>query len=131
MKSLLLLLTLTIVPILSFSQSKNETEKKVYPLAIYTNPEFNGGTEALEKYVSQNFKVNRKDKKLNTKGEIIVKFYICVDGNIKKASVLNKGLSVKLNNEALRVISEMPKWKPAKKNGVLVEAMYAYTFHIK
>lgn len=129
MKSLLFLFIA--LPIVSFSQPKLEFEKKVNPLALYTNPEFIGGQKALDNYILANFKINRKDKRLKTKGEIIIKFFIAIDGRILRPSLLNKGLSEKLNKEALHLISNMPKWKPATKNGVIVETMYAYTFTIK
>jgi len=122
-----LFLLLIAFPTLSFSQSKNDIEQKVNPLPLYTNPEFIGGPEALKNYINQNFKINRTAKKCHTKGEIIVKFYIGVDGSISKVSIINKGLSDKLNKEALRVISEMPKWKPATQSGKIVKIMSAYT----
>jgi len=127
----LILLLLIISPTLTFSQSKVEYRKKVNPLALYTNPEFIGGTEALVNYVNQNLEINRKDKKRNTKGEIIIKFFIDTDGSISNTTLLNKGLSKQLNKEALRVISDMPKWKPATKNGKIVKTMYAYIITIK
>ena len=125
-----LLVLLIAFPIVSFSQSKAENEKKVNPLPIFTNPEFIGGDEAITVYVNQNFELNRKDKRLNTKGEIIVKFFIGDDGSISKVTLLNKGLSKQLNKEALRVISEMPKWKPGTKNGKATETMYAYIVNV-
>lgn len=125
-----LLLLLIALPTLSFSQTKVESKKNVHPLALFTNPEFIGGTEALDQYVLENFKINRKDKKLNTKGEIIVKFFIDSDGTVITPKLLNKGLSKELNKEALRLISNMPKWKPATKNSKAVKTMYAYTFSI-
>ena len=125
-----LLILLIVLPTLTYSQSKIEKEKKVNPLALYTNPEFIGGQQALDNYILDNLKINRKDKKLKTQGEIIVKFFIGIDGSVLKPTILNKGLSEKLNKEALRIISNMPKWKPATKNGKLVETMYAYTFKV-
>jgi len=126
----LLFLLLIVFPTLSFSQSKIESERKVNPLPLYTNPEFVGGPKALKEYIVQNFKINRIDKKRHTKGEIIVKFYIETDGSISKATIINKGLSDKLNKEALRVISEMPKWKPATQSGKVVKIMSAYTISV-
>jgi hypothetical protein len=126
-----LLFILIALPTLSFSQKKFESKKKVYPLAIFTNPEFIGGQHALDNYILENLKINRKDKRLNTTGEISVKFFIGTDGSILTPTLLNKGLSKQLNKEALRVIANMPKWKPATKNGEIVKTMYAYIITIK
>jgi len=125
-----LFLLLIAFPTLVFSQTKVEQERKINPLPLYTNPEFVGGPKALKKYIDDNFRINRTDRKRNTKGEIIVKFYIGIDGSISKATIINKGLSDKLNKEALRVISEMPKWKPATQSGKVVKIMYAYTISV-
>jgi len=125
-----LFLLFIVFPTLVFSQSKVESERKVNPLPLYTNPEFVGGPQALKNYIDENFRINKTDKKHKTKGEIIVKFYIGIDGSISKATIINKGLSNQLNKKAIRVISEMPKWKPATKSGKVVKIMSAYTISV-
>jgi len=125
-----LFLLFIVFPTLVFSQSKVESERKVNPLPLYTNPEFVGGPQALKNYIDENFRINKTDKKRKTKGEIIVKFYIGIDGSISKATIINKGLSNQLNKKAIRVISEMPKWKPATKSGKVVKIMSAYTISV-
>lgn len=125
-----LLLLFIALSTLSFSQTTVQKEKQVNPLALYTYPEFFGGKEVLDTYIQQNLKINRKDKKLNTSGEIVVKFFIGIDGSISNTAIINNGLSKQLNKEALRVISEMPNWIPGTQNGIVIETMYAYTIQI-
>ena len=126
-----LLLILIALPTFSFSQSQLESKKNVHPLALFTSPEFIGGQEALDNYILENLQINRTDKKRNTQGEIIIKFFIGTDGSIITPTLLNKGLSKQLNKEAIRVIKGMPNWIPATQNGRIIETMYAYTFIIK
>ena len=122
----LLLLFITL-PLISFSQTNKNSEKKVNPLALYTNPEFIGGQKALNSYINEHFNT---PKTSTFKGEIIVKFFINENGEVKTPSVL-KGLSKQLDKKALKIIAEMPNWNPGTQNGKTVKVMYAYTFKIK
>ncbi len=78
-------------------------------------PEFPGG---ISKYLMENVKYPVIEKELNKQGTVYISFVIEKDGtvsNIKEA----KGVAGApgLTKEAIRVISGMPKWKPAMQNG--------------
>jgi TonB family protein len=77
-------------------------------------PEFIGGNDSLKKFISKHFNL-AVDKNCN-EGRIYLKFAIEEDGSLTNIKVI-RGLSVKLDTEAIRVISIMPKWKPARSNG--------------
>lgn len=109
---------------------KESQTKKVNPLALRTDPEFPGGMNALDAHVKSEFKIPRKDRKNEVEGEIQVKFTIMSDGSISNVSVLNGGMSEKLNKRAIKVITEMPNWKPGTLNGEAVDVMYAYTIKV-
>lgn len=112
------------------STIKNTNDQKVNPLALRTNPEFPGGMTALDTHIKSEFKISRKDRKNEVEGEIQVKFTIMADGSITKVSVLNGGMSEKLNKEAVKVISNLPTWKAGTLNGEAVDVMYAYTIKV-
>lgn len=112
------------------STIKNTNDQKVNPLALRTNPEFPGGMTALDAHIKSEFKISRKDRKNEVEGEIQVKFTIMADGSITKVSVLNGGMSEKLNKEAVKVISNLPTWKAGTLNGEAVDVMYAYTIKV-
>lgn len=103
---------------------------KVNPLALRTDPEFPGGMKALDAHIKSEFKISRKDRKNEVEGEIQVKFTIKADGSIASVSVLNGGMSEKLNKEAVKVISNLPTWNAGTLNGKAVDVMYAYTIKI-
>lgn len=111
-------------------QTNLEVKKEVHPLPIRINPEFIGGQSALDKYVADNFKMSRKDRKKEVEGEIKVKFTIAADGTVKNAVIMKGGMSEKLNKEALRVINSMPKWTPGTENGKAVDVLYLYTIKV-
>ena len=64
-------------------------------------------------------------------GRVICRFTITRDGAVKDVTV-TKSVDPLLDKEAVRVISLMPKWIPAKHNGERVDAKYSLpvTFRI-
>lgn len=77
-------------------------------------PQFIGGIDSLKKFISRNFDLS-VDKTCSV-GKIYLKFAVEENGTLTNIKVL-RGLSNKLDAEAIRVLSIMPKWKPAKING--------------
>jgi protein TonB len=52
-----------------------------------------------------------------------VKFVVNEDGDISDAQVL-RGIGGGCDQEALRVVKSMPKWKPGKQNGRAVKVYF-------
>ena len=88
-----------------------------------TKPEFQGGVQGLMRYLSQNIRYPEKAIKENRQGRVIVKFLIDKDGSVTDAKVVNS-CGADLDAEALRVVGEMPKWTPGKKNGKVVKTEF-------
>lgn len=122
------LLLLLLLPTITFSQSTLKEKKRVYPLAIHTNPEFVGGEKALEHYINQNFRLTLSDQQKLMKGSIMIKFFVQEDGSVTDAKLINKGLTTELNEKALQLVLNMPKWNPATQNKKAVKTMYSHTF---
>ncbi len=78
---------------------------------IEVAPSFPGGQEGLKKYLDKNFKWTQEQTTVN--GKVFVEFWIEKNGEIKDAKVI-RGLSETCDKEALRLVTEMPKWTPAK-----------------
>ena len=58
-----------------------------------------------------------------SQGKVFVSFIINTDGSIQDVQVL-KGVSDSLNDEAVRVVSRMPKWKPGLQRGEPVRVKF-------
>ena len=87
-------------------------------------PEFpNGGMAGLMQYLSQNIRYPEAAKKAGKQGRVTVQFVVEKDGSISNVSTL-RGVEPDLDKEAIRVISEMPKWKPAMQRGETVRVRY-------
>lgn len=87
-------------------------------------PEFtDGGMAGLMRYLSKNIQYPAAAQKERTQGRVIVKFVITKDGSITRPHVVT-GVDQYLDKEAIRVISDMPKWKPGKQHGKAVNVEY-------
>lgn len=86
-------------------------------------PEFPGGNIALMEYLSSNIKYPQAAQVSKTQGRVIVQFIVTHEGDIKEPKIV-RSVSTELDQEAIRVISLMPKWKPGMQRGKAVNVKY-------
>ncbi|NDK54727.1 energy transducer TonB [Pontibacter fetidus] len=86
-------------------------------------PEYQGGFDALAKYLSRKLVYPTAASKAGVEGTVVVTFVVGRNGDIEDVKVL-KGLGFGTDEEAARVIQRMPRWKPGKQNGVPVAVRY-------
>ena len=86
-------------------------------------PEYPGGEEALNKYISENIQYPVQASEEFIEGKVFVSFIILPNGNVDHVKVI-KGIGGGCDEEAVRVISEMPNWSPGYKEGVAVKVEY-------
>jgi periplasmic protein TonB len=82
-------------------------------------PEYPGGLKSLYAYLERNLKYPNEAKKTKKEEIIYVTFVIDREGNVRIEEV--HGQEQAFKDEAQRVISKMPKWKPGKQGGRTVE----------
>jgi protein TonB len=80
-------------------------------------PEFPGGQNALDNYVSNNIDYPEKAIDDNTTGTVRVSFVVDEHGKVTRAHIIGNKLGNGLDEQALKVVSNMPAWKPGKVNG--------------
>lgn len=85
--------------------------------------EFPGGDEALMNYLSTHIVYPAKALELNIQGKVICEFTVTSEGKIKDVKVI-KAVGFGLDDEAVRVIKEMPNWKPGTQNGAKVDSKF-------
>ena len=86
-------------------------------------PQFPGGPEALQVWVSKNLNYPEEAQTKGTVGRVYIGFIVDKDGVVENAKIL-KGISPSLDAESLRVVSSMPKWTPGKQNGEAVSVSF-------
>ena len=92
-----------------------------------TMPEYPGGINGLRTYIQENLTVPEKYKNVETKAEyrVFVQFVVAEDGSITNVELKKPEPSKKdLNDEAVRVVKGMPKWKPGTLDGKPVKVRY-------
>lgn len=92
-----------------------------------TMPEYPGGIDGLRTYIQENLTVPEKYKNVETKAEyrVFVQFVVAEDGSITNVELKKSEPSKKdLNEEAIRVVKAMPKWKPGTVDGKPVKVRY-------
>lgn len=92
-----------------------------------TMPEYVGGMEAMIKYMQENITMPEKYKDMDTKAtyRVMVKFVVEADGSVTEVETIKPEPSKQdLNDEAVRVVKGMPKWKPGTMDGKPVRVRY-------
>lgn len=90
---------------------------------VEQQPEFQGGTAAMYAWLGKNIKYPAAAQRANISGKVFVSFTVNTDGSITDAQVL-KGLGFGTDEEAIRVVKSMPRWKPGKQSGRSVRVKY-------
>lgn len=80
-------------------------------VVVESMPEFPGGYDALMKYLSENIKYPSLAKEMGIKGRVFLSFVVEKDGSVTDVRVL-RGIGGGCDEEAVRVVENMPKWKP-------------------
>lgn len=93
-------------------------------------PEFPGGQEALIDYVKNELEYPVEARTAGIEGKVVISFVVEKDGSVGRAKILS-GVDKLLDSEALRVVSNLPKWKPGKQDGEIVAVSYVLPISFK
>lgn len=99
-----------------------EEENKVFDV-VEEQPSFPGGQGALMQWLSDNIKYPVIAAENGVQGRVIVQFVVSKTGSISDVKVV-RGVDPSLDREAVRVVSQMPKWTPGRQNGTTVNVRY-------
>ena len=100
----------------------NKTDKMAADKSGYYNytdvaPLYEGGQGAIESYIGNNIQYPQEAIDNNVEGTVQVQFGIDENGNIAGVTTLGTKLGYGLEEEAVKVVSNMPKWNPGKIKG--------------
>ncbi|MBQ8521696.1 MAG: energy transducer TonB [Bacteroides sp.] len=102
---------------------EEEVEETQIFQVVEEMPEFPGGMAECMKWLGKNMKYPTISQENGVQGRVIVQFVVNKDGSIVDATVA-RGVDPYLDKEALRVVGQMPKWKPGKQRGKAVRVKY-------
>ena len=87
------------------------------------DPEFPGGMESLNKYITDNLKYPQLALENNIQGKVYISFFVEKDGSVSNVRVL-RDIGGGCGKEAKRVVMSMPKWKPGTRSGRPVRTQF-------
>jgi protein TonB len=87
-------------------------------------PEFPGGSKAMFEFLSKNVRYPRLAQETGIQGTVFVSFVVEPDGSITHLKVL-RGIGGGCDEEALRLYSSMPRWKPGMQSGRAVRVQFS------
>ena len=94
-----------------------EVEEEAAPFVIVEDmPEFKGGEKALLKYIADHVVYPEMAKENDIQGTVYVGFVVNEKGKVTNVSIL-RGVDPLLDKEAIKVIENLPDWKPGKQSG--------------
>lgn len=98
--------------------SQKPKEQTVFEV-VEQMPEFPGGVTEMKRFISSHLRYPAIAQENGIHGQVVTQFIIRADGTITDCTVA-KSVHPILDAEALRVIKEMPKWRPGRQRGIAV-----------
>ncbi len=108
-------------------KEEKEIEEDAIPFAIVEKkPEFQGGDQNdFTKWVFKNIVYPEIAKENGIAGRVTLQFTVETDGSVKNVKVL-RGVDSSLDKEAIRVVSNSPKWTPGEQRGKPVKVQFTF-----
>lgn len=103
-------------------EEEEVVEQEIFQI-VEEMPTFPGGEQKLLEYVAKNVKYPQIARESGIKGRVFISFVVEPDGSVSNVKVL-RGIGGGCDEEAMRVVKSMPKWKPGKQRGKAVRVSY-------
>ena len=104
----------------------DEPEEAIEYGLVEVKPTFqDGDANAFSLWVNENLKYPDAAKEAQVQGRVTLQFTVDKEGNVKDVKVM-KGVDPALDGEAVRVVSQSPKWNPGMQNGEPVNVTYMF-----
>ena len=87
-------------------------------------PEYTGGMSAMMSFIMENIKYPEDAKKAGKEGRVVCSFIVDKEGRVTEPHVVQSSGTQSLDDEAVRLVSLMPDWKPGKDKGEPVNVLY-------
>ena len=107
----------------NFDESVEDEKRPGVYLIVEQMPEFPGGDKELYQFIADNVEYPAEAKEKGIKGRVFVNFVVEPDGSLSDIIVL-RGIGGGCDEEAVRIVESMPKFKPGMQNGEAVKVSY-------
>jgi periplasmic protein TonB len=96
---------------------KMEKDKMGYYNRTEVLPDYKGGQNAIDNYITTNIEYPQDAIDNNVEGVVNVQFGVDENGKISNVSTVGNKIGHGLEEEAIRVVSKMPKWTAGQVKG--------------
>ena len=106
---------------------EEEVEEEAIPFALVEEkPKFQGGdANTFSAWVNKNLQYPEIAKENGVQGRVTLQFTVNTDGSVSDVKVL-RGVDSSLDKEAVRIVSQSPKWTPGKQRERPVKVTYVF-----
>ncbi len=104
------------------TDSAKAPSKEIFTI-VEVQPEFVGGVDSLMSFLKSNIEYPAPALKSNIQGTVYISFVVEPDGSISTVKCL-RGIGGGCDEEAMRVVKMMPKWKPGLQRGEPVRVYF-------
>lgn len=111
-----------IAPVVKLEEPE-EDEDEIFRV-VEKQPEFPGGMNALAKYFQSNIRYPVMAQEMGIQGKCICEFVVNKDGSVQDVVVVRSAGDPSLDDEAVRLVKKMPKWKPGEQRGKPVRCKF-------
>jgi TonB family protein len=110
--------------------SESQTQEKIFTV-VEAQPEFEGGVDGFRHYIMNEIKYPLQARQAGVEGQVDVEFVVDRDGSLSEVKAI-KGIGAGCDEEAVRVLQNAPRFKPATQNGkpVRVRMVLPITFEL-
>ena len=103
-------------------QEEEVVEAEVFTI-VEEMPSYPGGDQKMYEYLGKNIKYPQIARESSIQGRVFVNFVVEPDGSVSNVKV-HRGIGGGCDEEAVRVVKSMPKWKAGKQRGKAVRVSY-------
>lgn len=100
-------------------------DNRIFDGDVEQEAQYPGGIESLRKFVASRIEYPSRAIDRNTEGRVMIKFVVEKDGSVSQVSIV-KDIGDGCGAEAVRVIKQTKKWKPAMVNGKTVRSIFRF-----
>jgi protein TonB len=109
-------------PVMKQVEEEEVEEQQIF-MVVENAPAFPGGDGARMKFLQDNIKYPQMARDSGIQGTVYVTFVVERNGNVTDVKIL-RGIGGGCDEEAVRVVQNMPKWEPGKQRGKPVRVQF-------
>ncbi len=104
------------VVLIDMPEGMGEEDENVPIYGAEVMPEFPGGINALQRFLRKQLNYPHLAQEHDIQGTVYVRFVVTKTGKVENIEIY-RGVHTALDAEAIRVVENMPSWKPGSQRG--------------